>query len=100
MPHSVSLPFNEFLSPPSSTVPYTTVRPTSEILDVLQKAVGPEEVKNVVDGKRGIVASCGSGMTAGVLWLGMKLVGVPEPKIYDEVRCAGFPSFCDVVMWR
>lgn len=86
IPHSLSLPFNTFLEPPSSSIPYTTLRSTPEILETLQKAVGSEEVQDVVQGKRGVVASCGSGMTAGVLWLGMKMVGVPEPKIYDEVR--------------
>ncbi|MDE8346285.1 MAG: 3-mercaptopyruvate sulfurtransferase [Acidocella sp.] len=36
-----------------------------------------------VDGSRPVVASCGSGVTAAVLALGMVVAGLPEPAIYD-----------------
>lgn len=51
----------------------------------LEKAVGEGGVKEVLEGKRGVIASCGSGMTAGVLWLGLRMLGVQSPAIYDEV---------------
>jgi hypothetical protein len=39
-------------------------------------------------GERTIITSCGSGMTAGVLWLGLKLLGVRKVGLYDEVSLA------------
>ncbi len=36
-----------------------------------------------VDGARPVVASCGSGVTAAVLVLGMVAAGLPEAAIYD-----------------
>lgn len=36
-------------------------------------------------GRRGVVASCGSGMTAGVIWLALKSIGVEKIGLYDEV---------------
>lgn len=48
-------------------------------------ALGETNAKDVLEGRRKIVASCGSGMTAGVLWLGLMLLGVEKPALYDEV---------------
>lgn len=36
-----------------------------------------------IDGGRPVVTSCGSGVTAAVLTLGMVLAGLPEPAVYD-----------------
>jgi len=36
-----------------------------------------------IDGSKPVVASCGSGVTAAVLTLGMVLAGLPEPALYD-----------------
>ncbi len=36
-----------------------------------------------VDGTKPVVTSCGSGVTAAVLTLGMVIAGLPEPAIYD-----------------
>ena len=48
--------------------------------------MGEEEVENILRGERRVVTSCGSGMTAGVLWLGLNLLGVKGVALYDEVR--------------
>lgn len=92
MPHSLSLPFNAFLdtntykpSPDANEVSFTTIRSTDKILESLREALGNERLKDVLEGKRGVVTSCGSGMTAGVLWLGLKLLGVDKVALYDEV---------------
>lgn len=69
---------------------YTTFKTRDQILEELKKAVGEEETKAILEGKRKVVASCGSGMTAGVLWLGLNLLGVKGVALYDEVR----PSIC------
>lgn len=91
IPHSFSLPFQEFLetnsyTPPSavSSSTYTTYR-SPEVLHIsLQNALGPDNAKAVLEGKRSIVTSCGSGMTAGILWLGLKRMGVERVGLYDE----------------
>ena len=36
-----------------------------------------------VDGSRPIVTSCGSGVTACILTLGLRLAGLPEGAVYD-----------------
>ena len=64
---------------------YTTFKSRDQILEELKKAVGEEETKEILEGKRKVVASCGSGMTAGVLWLGLNLLGVKGVALYDEV---------------
>ncbi|KAI0932465.1 hypothetical protein AcV7_000430 [Taiwanofungus camphoratus] len=109
IPHSFSLPFSSFLQtnplpkpPPSTSFPtstspsspspplpelpktYTTVLPPSILHTALLDALGSERATEVLQGKRGVVASCGSGMTAGVLWLGLSLLGVEGAGVYDE----------------
>ena len=89
IPNSFSLPFNLFLTQNTNIVsgePYTTFKTRDQILGELKKAVGEEETKAILEGKRKVVASCGSGMTAGVLWLGLNLLGVKGVALYDEVR--------------
>lgn len=60
------------------------------MLEELKKAVGEEHAQAILDGKRNVVASCGSGMTAGVLWLGLNILGVRNVGIYDEVMTLSF----------
>jgi thiosulfate/3-mercaptopyruvate sulfurtransferase len=36
-----------------------------------------------VDGSRPVVTSCGSGVTACILTLGMRIAGLPEGAVYD-----------------
>lgn len=71
--------------PASLPKQYATLKPTTQILDVLRESLGPEFAGEVLEGKRGVTASCGSGMTAGVLWLGLQAIGATEVGIYDEV---------------
>ena len=53
---------------------------------MLETAVGPAEVKKILKGERSVITSCGSGMTAGVLWLGLQLLGAQKVGLYDEVE--------------
>ena len=71
------------MSPSGST--YTTFLPAPELRAVLINAIGEANTTEVLEGRRKIVTSCGSGMTAGVLWLGLRLLGVEKPGLYDEV---------------
>lgn len=58
-----------------------------ELRQALVNAIGADQAQLVLTGKRSITTTCGSGMTAGVLWLGLKLLGAPNVALYDEV-CA------------
>ena len=51
----------------------------------IEAAVGAEETEKILRGERRVTATCGSGMTAGVLWLGLQLLGVKQVGLYDEV---------------
>lgn len=88
MPHSFSLPFNLFLQKHSSKQgsEYTTFLAPSEIQNALEAAVGPGEVEKILKGERSVITTCGSGMTAGVLWLGLQLLGAQQVGLYDEVK--------------
>jgi hypothetical protein len=55
------------------------------MLAQLKSAVGEEQAQAILEGKKNVVASCGSGMTAGVVWLGLSLLGVRNVGLYDEV---------------
>jgi thiosulfate/3-mercaptopyruvate sulfurtransferase len=88
IPHSFSLPFNTFLRTQTisnASTQYTTFLPEPELRQALVDAIGADQAELVITGKRTITTSCGSGMTAGVLWLGLKLLGAPDVALYDEV---------------
>lgn len=88
IPHSFSLPFNVFLrthTVPNTSIHYTTFLSEPELRQALVDTIGADQAQLVFTGKRPITTSCGSGMTAGVLWLGLKLLGAPSVALYDEV---------------
>lgn len=90
IPHSLSLPFTAFLETNSferagQTATYTALRSATGIYEALTAALGAEYTKDVISGKRNIVTTCGSGMTAAVLWLGLKTLGIDNVGLYDEV---------------
>ncbi|KAF8521477.1 Rhodanese-like domain-containing protein [Gautieria morchelliformis] len=103
IPGSFSLPFNQFTIPhkvaadsPLSSYPpylssgYTTLRPPQELSEDIRKSLGTDFGNQVLGGERRIVTTCGSGMTAAVLWLGLSSIweaqqrGAPALSIYDE----------------
>jgi thiosulfate/3-mercaptopyruvate sulfurtransferase len=93
IPHSRSLPFTAFLQQNEVKIDsepeplkFTTLASSQRIIEALEKALGTEHARDVLTGKRGVVTSCGSGMTAGVLWLGLQLLGVERVALYDEVK--------------
>ena len=89
IPNSFSLPFNLFLTQNTNIVSgetYTMFKSRDRVLEELKIAVGEEETRAILEGKRKVVTSCGSGMTAGVLWLGLNLLGAKGVALYDEVR--------------
>ncbi|BGP25638.1 thiosulfate/3-mercaptopyruvate sulfurtransferase [Rhodotorula toruloides] len=86
MPHSISLPFQSVLSPESSTTPpYRCLLKPEELEKVFVDALGKEKWDKVKQGEKLITATCGSGMTAAVLWLALQRAGVTDnTAIYDE----------------
>ncbi len=69
IPGSVSLPYTDLLRHDG------TFRPAAEVRDRFMAAG--------VDGARPLVTSCGSGVTACILTLGLRIAGFPEGAVYD-----------------
>jgi len=69
IPGSASLPYTDLLNADG------TFRPVGDIRTRLAQAG--------VDGTRPVVTSCGSGVTACILTLGLRLAGLPEGAVYD-----------------
>ena len=69
IPGSASLPYTELLNADGTFLP-------PEALRARFAAAG-------VDGARPLVTSCGSGVTACILTLGLRLAGLPEGAVYD-----------------
>ena len=88
IPNAFSFLFNLFLNQNTNIVSgetYTTFKTRDKVLEELKKSVGEEETQVILEGRRKVATSCGSGMTAGVLWLGLNLLGVKGVALYDEV---------------
>jgi thiosulfate/3-mercaptopyruvate sulfurtransferase len=69
IPGAASLPAGELLTPEQGFLPPAALREKFA-------AVG-------VDGTRPVITSCGTGVTAAILTLGMTLAGLPEGALYD-----------------
>ena len=69
IPGSVSLPYTDLLTSDG------TFRPVDELRRRFEEAG--------VDGQRPVVTSCGSGVTACILTLGLRIAGLPEGAVYD-----------------
>jgi thiosulfate/3-mercaptopyruvate sulfurtransferase len=65
---------------------FTSFLSKEDLRKALEASVGIERADLIDKGVIPVVTSCGSGMTAGVLWLGLKLLGVNQISLYDEVR--------------
>ncbi|KAJ6519589.1 Rhodanese-like domain-containing protein [Mycena sanguinolenta] len=86
IPNSFSLPFNLFLqnnvAPNGSS--YTTFLSEPQLRKAVVDALGADKADAVFKGDVSVIATCGSGMTAAILWLGLQLLGVKQVSIYDE----------------
>lgn len=69
VPGARSLPFGELLTPQQTLLPPAALRARFA-------AAG-------VDGRSAVITSCGSGLTAAVLNLGLAVAGLPEGALYD-----------------
>jgi thiosulfate/3-mercaptopyruvate sulfurtransferase len=67
--------------PGSVSLPYTEMLEDGHFLPA--EKLHAKFIANGVDGTEPLIASCGSGVTAAVLALGLVLAGLPEAAIYD-----------------
>ncbi len=73
---------------PSGHMPGACNVPATELLAPDQTMLPPDALRAIfakagVDGARPLIASCGTGVTACVVALGLVRAGLPEPAIYD-----------------
>jgi len=97
MRHSVSIPFNALLAThevkaSGAQGTYTTLLGKDELRKAIVRLLdkpgrnGEEVVERILQGEQPVVASCGSGMTAAVIWLALQEMGVNRTvPLYDEV---------------
>jgi thiosulfate/3-mercaptopyruvate sulfurtransferase len=69
IPGAVNVPYTDLLHPDG------TFRSAGDVLGRFEAAG--------VDGSRPVVTSCGSGVTACILTLGLRVAGLPEGAVYD-----------------
>ncbi|KZO94982.1 Rhodanese-like protein [Calocera viscosa TUFC12733] len=83
IPNSLSLPFSNLLESHLDKSPsYTTMLPVARLRAAVEAALGPY-TEDVLTGKRSLVNTCGSGMTAAIVWLALQELGV-KSALYDE----------------
>lgn len=70
VPGSLNLPFNELMDPATKTM-------------LAPERIAARFAQAGIDVSRPIMCSCGSGVTAAVLALGLNLIGRPDTPIYD-----------------
>ncbi|KIO27238.1 hypothetical protein M407DRAFT_193496 [Tulasnella calospora MUT 4182] len=84
MPSSRSLPFSNLLArqqPSSDGSSYTTLLEPNSLLSEVEKVVGEHGLDGL--NSKQVINSCGSGMTAAVIWLALQELGV-NSSLYDE----------------
>jgi thiosulfate/3-mercaptopyruvate sulfurtransferase len=101
MPHSISVPFNNLLIVNRfNGDTYTALLPPSELRSALVRsfsassmAEGERTLQRILGGQQPVVVSCGSGMTAAIIWLALQELGTKgKVALYDEVRPVSGPS--------
>jgi thiosulfate/3-mercaptopyruvate sulfurtransferase len=73
---------------PSGHIPGARSLPASELLQGGRHMLPPDFLRSRfagvgVDGRRPVITSCGTGVTAAILTLGLHLAGFPEGALYD-----------------
>jgi thiosulfate/3-mercaptopyruvate sulfurtransferase len=94
MPHSISVPFNRLLTKHSFNGDiFTSLLPPSDLRGVLTRSLSTSSVAEgdrilhwILGGQKPVVVSCGSGMTAAIIWLALQVLGTKgNVALYDEV---------------
>nr|XP_019012858.1 thiosulfate/3-mercaptopyruvate sulfurtransferase [Kwoniella pini CBS 10737]OCF51639.1 thiosulfate/3-mercaptopyruvate sulfurtransferase [Kwoniella pini CBS 10737] len=93
IPNSISLPFSNYLNSPNDNdkIPYYSYKSINELKKVFEIALGgKEELNKFILNQKGVIFSCGSGMTAAIGWLANELIKQNEggkglkTSLYDE----------------
>lgn len=92
MEHSVSIPFSALLATHEGRLgPYMTLLSANELKQAMVNLLdssgrnGEETLERILGGEQGVVASCGSGMTAAVIWLALQELGANNiVPLFDE----------------
>jgi thiosulfate/3-mercaptopyruvate sulfurtransferase len=94
MPNSVSIPFTSLLQTHKwQEGTYTTLLPPADLGRTLSHLLnsesdprGENRLESILRGSQPVITSCGSGMTAAVVWLALQELGALAPiRLYDEV---------------
>lgn len=86
IPHSLSLPFSSLLETNTisgSDAKFTSLFQPAKLKTVVSKTLGEKRFVEVMQGRQSVVNTCGSGMTAAIVWLAFQMLGV-NSAIYDE----------------
>ena len=89
IPHALSMPFMSVLDKHEvNGQSFTTMKPQHELWKVVSRILGEEGMEKLrhdgsAQGSVGVTFSCGSGMTACILWLALQQLGI-NGAIYDE----------------
>lgn len=90
VPASISLPFTKLLTTPKDpkTEPYRTYLGPQELENVFLEAPGHDRDRweRIKSGETDLIVSCGSGMTACIIWLAVHLChgSLDRIRLYDE----------------
>jgi len=86
IPHSLSLPFNLLLQTHNASPgpSYTTLRDADELRQLFGDLLGSDRLQLYQEhGLKRIVNTCGSGMSAAIIWLALQQIGI-DSALYDE----------------
>ncbi|CCV00628.1 unnamed protein product [Malassezia sympodialis ATCC 42132] len=91
IPHSISLPASSVLEQQPAhdgQGSYTRMKPQHELWKLVQSVVGEQGLEKLrhdasAKGALGVSLTCGSGMTACILWLALQQLGI-DGALYDE----------------
>ncbi|POW22964.1 hypothetical protein PSHT_00651 [Puccinia striiformis] len=94
IPESLSLPFTSLLTQPSTSDPYRQYLSPEKLEEVFLQTLNNDQSKwdQIKNGQKGVIVSCGSGMTACIIWLALSVAHGSHPgsnslqsvKLFDE----------------
>ena len=79
MPNAHSLPFVQLIDQSTGTL-----KNIDELRHIFENALGKDLFQQVLNGDKHVINSCGSGMTAAIIWLALDILNVRNNAIYDE----------------
>lgn len=88
IPGSRSLPFTHLLTQPNKSTQYQCFLKPQELESIFISTLGSHQTwQSIKTGEKGLMLSCGSGMTACVIWMALQIcIGTElvKVKVFDE----------------